>query len=357
MNSDLAHDEVDRIIEEIEKRLKKEYAQAQKEIEEKLDDYFRRFKLKDRKWQQWVKEGKKTPKEYKEWRTGQIIMGRRWETMRKTIAEDLYNASEIANSIAHGYIADAYAVNMNYATYQIESQAYIDTGFTLYDRQTVERIFRENPRMLPYPGAKLMQDIYDINKSKAMLWNQKKLQSVALQAILQGESIAKIATRLSKEMGDSNRKASIRNARTMMTGAQNAGRIDAYTRAQNMGIKLKQCWVATFDMRTRHEHRELDGMSVAVGTAWKVPSTGETIRFPGDPTAPGHLVWNCRCTTIGQIEGFETDTTAYRTDPNIMGMSYDDWKKSRKEKSNPITLPEEKAKAIRDKYIREYRTL
>ena len=353
--SDFAHNETDRIIAKIEKRLKKEYAQAEKEIEEKLDDYFRRFALKDKKWRQWVKEGKKTLKEYKKWRTGQMIMGQRWKDMKQNISEDLYNVNEIASSIVNGYRPEVYALNINYSTYQIEAAGGIDTSFTLYDRQTVERIFRKNPRMLPYPGAKLMRDIYDIKKSKDMLWNQQKLQSVALQAILQGESIPKIAKRLSKTMGDSNRKASIRNARTLMTGAQNSGRIDAYTRAQRMGIRLRQTWVATLDMRTRHEHRELDGMTVDVGESWVVPSTGEKIRFPGDPTAPGHLVYNCRCTTIGQLDGFETDTTAYRKDPDIMGMSYEEWKKSRKERSNPITLPEEKAESIRQSYIREYR--
>ena len=61
--SDYAHDETDRIIAEIDKRLKKEYSRAQKEIAEKCDDYFRRYRLKDKKWQQWVKEGKRTAEE------------------------------------------------------------------------------------------------------------------------------------------------------------------------------------------------------------------------------------------------------------------------------------------------------
>ena len=121
-----------------------------------------------------------------------------------------------------------------------------------------------------------------------------------------------------------------------------------------MGIRLHQQWVATLDMRTRYEHRELDGQKVEIGKPFVVPSSGEKIMFPGDPTAAGHLTYNCRCTLIGQIEGFETDTTAYRRDPNIENMSYDEWKKSRKEKPNRITLPEEKAEAIRNSYVREY---
>lgn len=353
--SDFAHDETDRIIEKIEKRLKREYAQAQKEIGEKLDDYFRRFEIKDKKWQEWVKTGKKTKEQYKRWRTGQMIMGARWKELKQNIAEDLTHTNEIASSIVNGHKPEVYALNHNYATYEVEAGCRIDTAYTLYSRQSVERMFRENPQMLPYPGAKRVRELQKIQRKKDVRWNQKQLQSIAMQAVLQGESISKIATRLSKEMGERNRKAAIRNARTLMTGAENAGRIDAYSRAQKMGIRLKQQWVATLDMRTRYEHRELDGQRVEIGKPFVVPSSGEEIMFPGDPTAAGHLVFNCRCTTIAQIEGFETDTTAYRRDPDIDNMSYEDWKKSRKERSNRITLPEEKAEAIRQSYIREYR--
>ena len=353
--SDIAHEETDRLIEKIEKRLKREYAQAVKKIGEKLDDYFRRFEIKDKKWQEWVKTGKKTKAEYLQWRKGQMIMGKRWKELKRNVAEDMTRTNEIAASIVNGHKPEAYAINHNYATYEIESGCRLDTYYTLYDRHTVERMFRENPRMLPYPGAKKMRDIYNIKHSKDVLWNQKKLQSIAFQAIVQGESISKVATRISKEMGEKNRKAAIRNARTLMTGAENAGRIDAYRRAETMGIRLKQQWVATLDMRTRYEHRELDGQRVEIGKPFVVPSSGEKIMFPGDPTAAGHLTYNCRCTLIGQIEGFETDSTAYRRDPNIDNMSYEDWKKSRKERPNRITLPEEKAEAIRNSYVQEYR--
>ena len=353
--ADIAHEMTDDIIKKIEKRLKREYAQAKREIEEKLDDYFRRFEIKDKKWKEWVRTGKKTKEQYKRWRTGQMIMGARWKELRQNIAEDLTHTNEIAASIVNGHKPEVYALNHNYATYEIEADCRLDTAYTLYDRQSVERMFRENPRMLPPPGAEKMRELYKVKHSKDVLWNQKQLQSIAMQAILQGESISKIATRISKEMGERNRKAAIRNARTLMTGAENAGRIDAYRRAETMGIRLKQQWVATLDMRTRYEHRELDGQRVEIGKPFIVPSSEEKIMFPGDPTAAGHLVYNCRCTLIGQIEGFETDTTAYRRDPNIDNMTYEEWKKSRVERPNRITLPEEKAEAIRQSYIQEYR--
>ena len=57
---------------------------------------------------------------------------------------------------------------------------------------------------------------------------------------------------------------------------------------------------------------------------------GYEIRFPGDPEAEGFLVYNCRCTLVGQIEGYETDITTYRDiDPSLGNMTYEEWKQSK----------------------------
>lgn len=354
MNPDQGYEETEAILSVIERRIRKEYKKAVDETEEKLNDYLRRFALKDEKWQQWVAEGKKTEAEYKQWRTGQIMLGKRWKEMRDTLAQDYHNANEIAKSIVSGYMPEVYALNHNYATYQVEHDAMVDTSYTLYDRQTVERLMRDDPELLPPPGKKTSQRIaagLDIR------WNRQQIQSVMMQAVLQGESIPKIATRLAEEVGDKNYGAAIRNARTMTTGAQNAGRVDSYRRAQDMGIELSQTWVATLDARTRHSHRQLDGETVEVGKKF---SNG--CRFPGDPQANPAEVYNCRCTLISQIKGFERDMYSLRSgqlknNPEYAHMSYDEWKAEKKSKSNSITLPAEKAEAIRQSYIRRYRTL
>ena len=55
---DPAHLETDKIISKIEKRITREYTQALNELQEKVDDYFRRYEIKDATWQRWVKENK-----------------------------------------------------------------------------------------------------------------------------------------------------------------------------------------------------------------------------------------------------------------------------------------------------------
>lgn len=78
------------------------------------------------------------------------------------------------------------------------------------------------------------------------------------------------------------------------------------------------------------------------------------IRFPGGPTAPARLVYNCRCTLISQIKGFEIDATKYRQDPDFKGMIYSEWKTA-KAKSNKITAQEEKAAKIKQSYDSKYK--
>ena len=48
-------------------------------------------------------------------------------------------------------------------------------------------------------------------------------------------------------MESMNRASAIRTARTSVTAAQNAGRMDSYHSAEEMGIKLKKQWLATLD--------------------------------------------------------------------------------------------------------------
>lgn len=349
---DPAHIETERILARLERRIAEEYSLAAREVEKTLKRYLQAFETKDKIWRQWVKDGKKTPGEYQRWRTGQIMAGNRWKHLKQQIAEDMYNASEIARSVAEGYMPEVYALNHNFTTYQIETGGLIDTSYTLYSRESVERILRDDPELLPAPGKKVSEEI---KKGLAVKWNRQQIQSVMMQGILQGESIPKLAKRLRK-VTDSNRKASIRNARTMATGAQNAGRVDAAIRARRMGVDLVQQWEAALDMRTRTDHRLLHGQRREIGEAFVVPAGGEyagaEIMYPGDPSAEPAEVYNCRCTLLTWVRGFEHG--AVKESDGLAGMSFEEWLKA-KPVTNRITLPEEKASAIRGAWIKKYK--
>ena len=88
MRNDPAHKATEKELKRIEKQLAKEYRKAHKDVTAKLDSYLERFKSKDAQWQKWVADGVKTPKEYQEWRMGQMLVGERWADMRDSIAKD-----------------------------------------------------------------------------------------------------------------------------------------------------------------------------------------------------------------------------------------------------------------------------
>lgn len=319
--------QTDLLLAEMEKKIKKEYKQASQEVEDKLNQYLQSFADKDAKKQSQLNHGLITQQEYDQWRINQMLIGQRWSDMRDNLTQDYLNADKIAKSIVNGYMPEVYALNHNYGTYDVEHKSKIDTSYTLYDRQTVERLMRDNPKMLPPPGRKVSQAIAE---GRAKRWNNQHIQSVMMQSLLQGESIPKIANRLAEKVGDSNYKAAIRNARTMTTRAENYGRLDSYKRAQNMGIKMQKQWVATLDQVTRDSHVDLDGETVDVNENF---SNG--MDCPGG-MGPPEEVYNCRCTMVAQIKGFETDASdlSLRNTDKLGDMSYDEWKEAHQNTQN-----------------------
>lgn len=318
---DPAHKETDKILRDMEKRLDEVYKQAYKEARQTADDFMKQFREMDKKKRQQVKDGELDKAEYDRWRRTQVFQGNRYHQMADTLAADMTHTNQIAASVINGYLPEVYAVNHNYGTYEIEKGSRINTQYTMYDRQTVERLIRDNPDLLPRKAA--------VNVSKDQLWNKKHINSAITQGILQGEAIDKIAQRLAATVTDMSHTSAIRNARTMTTSAQNGGRIDSYKRAEGMGIKMLQVWMATLDDRTRHEHILLDGQKRKVGEPFEVE--GEKIFFPGDPSAEPFLVWNCRCTLVGEVEGVDYNLSDVSQRDNKLGdMTYEEWKDSKK---------------------------
>ena len=140
-----------------------------------------------------------------------------------------------------------------------------------------------------------------VNYPKDMAWNTRKINSAVLQGILQGESITKISKRLLPIL-DNNESAAVRNARTMVTSAENHGRLDRYHDYEDEGIVMTKMWLATPDGRTRDWHLDMDGQEVPVEDPF-IDGLGNELEYPGDEMAPGETVYNCRCSMRSHITG------------------------------------------------------
>lgn len=308
---DIAYKRTDVMLSDVEKRIQKVYKQAAKETEQKVKDYYAKYQTKYSAKLKQLKSGKISNAEFVEWNKGQIMIGRRWEGLRDTIAIDLTNSNKLAASIINGHLPDVYALNHNYGTFEVEKGSKVNTSYTLYNRQAVERLIRDDPNLLPHPGVKTKKDIR---------WNKSNFNSGILQGILQGESIDKIAKRVALGTSKKDMSIAIRNARTAFTGAQNAGRYDSYKRAAEMGIKIMKQWSAALDSHTRDTHKELNGEEVPYNEEF---SNG--LMYPGDPDGEPAEVYNCRCAMIADIDENLSKVDPDTINPDLADMSFDEW--------------------------------
>ena len=354
--ADHGHKLTDEVLADLEKRLHDEYEQAAKETQEKLDKYMKKFTTKDAIWKKSVEAGLKTQEEYDKWRLQAIAAGDRWEKMKERIVADQLHVNQIAREIMDREMPGIFELNANFALYQVEHDAQIDTSLTLYNREAVDRILRDDPEMLLPPGRRVSQQI---QAGKAQRWERQKVQSVMTQGILQGESIPKLASRLASAVADSDYKAAVRNARTMATNAQNAGRYDAYNRLTNNGVELTLEWAATLDNRTRHEHRLMHGQRRNVGEPFEVSGVkimypAQTGSFMGISNLPQELLWNCRCTLLAFVKGYEHDTIKHS---DKMGkMTFEEWLEAKPKPQN-ILHQKNLGEQIEGSYIKQYRKM
>lgn len=325
--SDLGHQLTDKELAKLERRIAKLYREAGKELQETIDAYFEQFKKRDEEIKALigtVQNGKEwTEADYKNWRLNQIGRGERYQAMRDKVAHRVTDANAVAVSYTNDATPGIYSLNRNYAAYTVESVAG-DVGFDLWDEQTVKRLIVEQPGLMPYyPKDKALKRGIDL------AYGKKQITASVTSSILQGLSIKHMADNLQKRITTMSRDSAIRTARTAVTGAQNAGRMDSYAAAEKMGIKLKKQWLATLDGRTRHAHAMLDGQTVGIDKPFKVD--GYDIMFPGDTSAPGYLVYNCRCTMVADIGG--VNSTGQRRARNsvtgeneiVSDMTYSEW--------------------------------
>ena len=295
--ADTAHRLTDEKLEEMEKRLSAIYSRAEKEIGERWKEYLAEAQAEIDELQKAydlakkggdAKEIRKSGKKLASAKRERTLMDKRFKALTETTAAQLANVNKTALAYVNGQLPEVYSVNYNALSKPVDGVG--GYTFALIDADTVKNLATTDNSLLPY---KQLDEKADVR------WNVKKMNAEVLQGILQGEPMDRIAGRLSK-VTCMNETAAIRNARTMVTGAENKGRQDSYARATADGIILAKEWIATNDSRTRHSHAALDGSIVDQGKKFD-----NGLMFPGDPNGRPEEVWNCRCTVAAVVKGFK----------------------------------------------------
>lgn len=292
----------------MEKEIQTQYRQAQKEITSKWNNYMdragKRLEGRQNALSSALASGDKdkiaeAKNALESAQKAVTLQSAKYKAMVEDTALRISESNQTAIDYINNRTPNIYANNYN----QVNGIAE-DAGvqFRIINEDVVKKRIREGDIKLPKSRLSIPKDVR---------WNTKKMNSSVLQGILQGESMNDIAKRL-LPIVDNNVNSALRNARTLVTQAENSGRLDSYKALEEEGAVLKKVWMATSDDRTREAHAELDGQERDVDEPFE-DIDGNELMFPADPDAEPETVYNCRCTMVTRIvsvNGKETDTDA-----------------------------------------------
>lgn len=220
------------------------------------------------------------------------ILNARYQRLTEELAESITKVNQTAAAYINGQLPQIYSVNYNEvarAANKAVAQLSGRISFDLVDAGTIKRLSTVEENLLPYKV---------VNRRRDVRWNVAKINAEVTQGILQGESIPNIAKRLGNVL-DMNATSAIRNARTMVTSAQNKGRMDMLHNAEDKGVIMKKGWSANIDGRERPSHAALDGDFVGIDEEF-----ANGLMYPGDPDGEPEEVYNCRCALVYDVVGF-----------------------------------------------------
>lgn len=288
------------LLRKLEQRLTSEYKDTEAVIRAKIAYFTEDFDKDNKLHQKMVKDGVMSRQEYKRWYKDQMFAQKWANKMTTAISEDLTNANVTASKIINN---NASAMFIDGATEAVKELQDYDP-FEVFDTRQIKNIADENAKHLPESRVKIPKD---------QKWNEKRIKSSLMQSAVKGESAQQLAGRLLTVVG-MNRKSAIRNARTMMTGSHNMGKLELGNEALEMGLDVRKKWIATFDNRTRNSHASMHEEVVDMDEEF---SNG--LMFPADPDGDPAEVYNCRCTMV------------ITHDPKRGGMSKEEFKENVKE--------------------------
>ena len=295
--------ETDKELKRLEDDLESIYKEAEGDLREKWDKYMKRAEKRLEGAENDLKAALKSGdadaiaaarSALAQKKENVLFRDKQFRDMVDGVTERMSHVNQIAAEYVNGKMPDMYRYNYNGTLTEVTrdaKKAGIDgVAFNMLDEKTVENMVKRGEVKLP---AKKI----DVPKDQA--WNKKALNAQLLQGIIQGESIPQMSKRLSN-VTNMDKEAAIRNARTMTTEAENAGRLASMEQAEEMGLQYEKVWMSTHDDRTRESHALMDGEAVPLDEKF---SNG--LEYPGDPNGEPEEVYNCRCSLVRKLVGYK----------------------------------------------------
>lgn len=248
-----------------------------------------------------VQTGKKKPPAFyvnqgddavERWKQGFIRELIRQERVIEGIVAELNAAGVEAADVIRGSMVDIYQTNRDEAVQLISAgadQAGVNMTFAQFDNRQISVILQENES----PMSKIAYN--NLGDNPAI---RRRLQNELAQATVLGEGQHKLIERIRKVTGMSVSQAR-RVAQTERTRVQSQARWQAGEEAMAAGVGVYNTW-STRMINSRDTHISLNGKKAMQGDAF-VTSAGNSLKYPGDPSAPAREVINCHCVLVPDV--------------------------------------------------------
>jgi hypothetical protein len=272
---------------------------------------------------------KKIPLTYAE-----VAKFNRLENLEKSITSEMSKLGLKTKAIIRKSAGTAYTDSWLRHQFSLENEIGIKLNFGKLNPDFVKS--RIN---IPLSGENFSQTIGRVTNEAA-----SKIKRSVTQALIQGKSIVDIREAITENLNGNARRA-LTVARTETLRAMSQGHLDAFDRAEDLGVKQRKIWIATMDARTRPDHFAMDGVAANDEGIFTFPDGVQTEAPHLSGTA--HQDINCRCDFLVEIVDLPADVEQ-RVQTGGGGLvkfdSFDKWKAYRVDKFKSAAPPKPKVK-------------
>lgn len=277
--ADKTHKQTDRLLFDLEKKLKKTYSSKFFDLKKKVKDVMGEIPL-DRSM---------TPIE----RYTMAQKYNRLEKIEEEFAHELNVVNKEAVKVVNSKMSEIYKTNYKGGIGELS----VLLAITLPNKY--EKLPEQKEINKEIAEEKSPFDILAVDDMKDIDLLRRNVIRQFTTSIMNGEDTNQLIKRLQK-ITEMKLSDITRIARTETTRIENLGRLDAYDVAKKLGYKVYKKWVAVSDSKTRHSHKIADGQTVEIDEDFIVD--GERLKCPGDKNGSAGNVINCRCTMIAGIK-------------------------------------------------------
>ena len=298
----------DKLLNQIRREISSIYDKSEISLKIKITNYLQIFYKEDTKKRELLKSGKISETDYRNWRILNIITGKKWQSVLSALAKELTASDTLADDVVFQKLQQAYTEGRYYGIYEVEHQTGIATGQAKNISSNADSL----------PKRDNSKPDRDFNR------NKRNIESKLMIMIMRFGIPVSAVTGNMQRVTSLNQLYANNNAYILVTGAENAGRIDSYQALNKLGFNLSKTWITRGDRRVRNSHGDINRNCIELGKRFR-----NGCRFPCDPRGELDEICNCRCKML--VTAGEFKYSQAKVNERLKNLTYKQWRENLKD--------------------------